>query len=260
MRNRANGNAESSDSKHSKIAAYTESETFRSMPQSVIDRLMSHNKTRFSNMKMSEENIDSIVLKAARETLDLDLSGSQLTGEAPYFLLDSLSRNEFVNFVHVNLSSSEISPSGFSVLIDYFIYFNALETLNVRNNSLPKESGVAIAKILGGSSPLKLLDASGNSLGDAGEQCLCILMLGCLCGVIRNCSNSWSFHCGPFSARNARCWNVCYGAPNTNFSSNSNRSGSFKKQLRGWGAAGAMSRVDTFYESNAVFAKRRAQR
>jgi len=146
---------------------YMESETFRSMPQAVIDRLLSH-QTRFTNMKMTEESIDDLVLKAATESLDLDLSGSQLTGEAPYFLLDSLSRNEYVNFVHVNLSSSSINSGGFSVLMDYFVYFNSLETLNVRDNDLPKDAGVAIAKILGANSPLKLLDASGNSLSDAG--------------------------------------------------------------------------------------------
>ena len=147
---------------------YTESDTFRSMPQAVIDRLMCH-QTRFTNsMTMSEDSIDAIILKAATESLDLDLSGSQLTGEAPYFVLDSLSRNEFVNFLHVNLSSSNINSGGFNVLMDYFIYFNSLETLNVRNNDLPKEAGVAIAKLLGANSPLKLLDASGNCLSDAG--------------------------------------------------------------------------------------------
>jgi hypothetical protein len=152
-------------------AQYTDSETFRSMPPAVMDRLLSH-QTRFTNMTMTEDSIDDIVLKAATETLDLDLSGSQLTGEAPYFVLDSLSRNEFVNFVHVNLSSSNINSGGFSVLMDYFIYFHALETLNVRNNNLPKEAGVAIAKILGANSPLKLLDASGNCLSDAGQLLL----------------------------------------------------------------------------------------
>lgn len=146
---------------------YIESETFRSMPPAVMDRLLSH-QTRFTNMKMTEESIDAIILTAATETLDLDLSGSQLTGEAPYFVLDSLSRNEFVNFVHVNLSVSSITPGGFSVLMEYFVYFSALETLNVRGNGLPKEAGVAIAKVLGANSPLKLLDCSGNSLGDAG--------------------------------------------------------------------------------------------
>ena len=133
-----------------------------------MDRLLSH-QTRTTDVNMSEDNIDAIVMKAATESLDLDFSSLPLTGEAPYFVLDSLSRNEFVNFVHVNLSSSNINSGGFNVLMDYFIYFNALETLNVRNNNLPKEAGVAIAKLLGANSPLKVLDASGNCLSDAGD-------------------------------------------------------------------------------------------
>ena len=124
---------------------------------------------------MSEERIDSIIFKAATQTFDLDFSGCELVGESPYFVLDSLSRNEFVNFVHVNLSSTNINSNGFSVLMDYFVHFHALESLNLKNNNLPKDAGVAIAKLLGARSPLKLLNASGNCLSDAGlcfKKCL----------------------------------------------------------------------------------------
>jgi len=146
---------------------HTDREEFRDMPKSVIDRLLSR-KTRFSNLELTESAIDEILDSAAESGYDLDLSGAILDNDMPFFIIDSLSRNNYFQFAHVNLNCTHISSRGFDALVDSIVCFHELRTLTVRDNGLPKEAGMSLAKILGARANLQVLDARSNQLGDAG--------------------------------------------------------------------------------------------
>ena len=145
----------------------TESEAFQSMPKSVIDRLLTR-KTRFANLELTEDKLEDIIHKAAEGGYDLDLSGAILEGDMPFVVIDCLSRHNYFNFAHVNLNSTAISIRGFDALIDSVVCFSELRTLTVRSNSLPKEAGMSLAKVLGARASLQVLDARDNNLSDAG--------------------------------------------------------------------------------------------
>ncbi|CAE7801307.1 Nlrp12, partial [Symbiodinium microadriaticum] len=86
----------------------------------------------------------------------------------PFFIIDCLSRNSYFNFAHVNLNSTNIHIRGFDALVDSIVCFPELRSLTVRSNSLPKEAGMSLAKILGARASLQVLDARDNNLSDAG--------------------------------------------------------------------------------------------
>jgi hypothetical protein len=138
------------------------------MPKSVIDRLINR-KTKFANVELNEESVERILHKAAADGgYDLDLSGAILEGDAPFFIADMISHFNYYKFAHVNLNKTNISLRGFDALIDTIVCFPDLKTLTVRNNNLPKEAGMSIAKILGSHATLQVLDLRENNLSDPG--------------------------------------------------------------------------------------------
>jgi Leucine-rich repeat (LRR) protein len=137
------------------------------MPKSVIDRMLTR-KTRFSNLQLTEDKVEDIIHKAAEGGYDLDFSGAILEGDMPFFIIDCLSRNNYFNFAHVNLNSTNVSIRGFDALVDSIVCFSELRTVTVRGNSLPKEAGMSLAKVLGARASLQVLDARDNNLSDAG--------------------------------------------------------------------------------------------
>ena len=152
---------------HLQEASFAETEAFQSMPKSVIDRLLTR-KTRFANQQMTEDAIEEIVQKASEGGYDLDFSGAILDGDMPFVITDCLSRNSYFNFAHVNLNGTNIHIRGFDALVDSIVCFPELRTLTVRSNSLPKEAGMSLAKVLGARASLQVLDARDNNLSDAG--------------------------------------------------------------------------------------------
>lgn len=147
--------------------SFADSEAFQSMPKSIIDRMLTR-KTRFTNLQMTEDKVEDIIHKAAEGGYDLDFSGAILEGDMPFVIIDCLSRNNYFNFAHVNLNSTSIPIRGFDALVDSIVCFPELRTFTVRGNSLPKEAGMSLAKVLGARASLQVLDARDNNLSDAG--------------------------------------------------------------------------------------------
>lgn len=139
------------------------------MPQSVIDRLLNrHARFEPKSTELSEQDIDDIVSKAITDgAVELDLSGANMAGDSAFFVIDMLSQHD-ASFCHINLNNTHLPIQGFDALMDYFVGYNDLRTLTVKDNGLPKEAGMSLAKLLGAHATLQVLDASGNAMGDAG--------------------------------------------------------------------------------------------
>lgn len=136
------------------------------LPRTILDRLHDR-KGRFSGLRLSERDIEE-VLRDAASGLDLDLSGASLVEDVPFFISDAIGRNNYYEFVNVDLGGTNLALQGFDVLMECIVQFRDLESLNLRNNALPKEAAVALAKILGAKSKLRILDVHDNFLGDSG--------------------------------------------------------------------------------------------
>lgn len=134
--------------------------------RTIMDRLHDRH-SRFAGINLSERDIEEILADAA-STLDLDLSGASLVEDIPYFIADSISRNSYYEFVHVNLNSTSISQKGYEIMMELIAQCRDLETLSLRNNALQQDAGMAIAKTIGARGKLRILDVSDNFIGDAG--------------------------------------------------------------------------------------------
>jgi hypothetical protein len=136
------------------------------LPRTILDRLHER-RGRFSGLRLSERDVEE-VLRDAASGLDLDLSGASLVEDVPFFIADAIGRNNYFEFVNVDLGGTNLALAGFDVLMGCIVQFRDLESLNVRSNGLPKEAAVALAKALGAKSKLRILDVHDNFLGDSG--------------------------------------------------------------------------------------------
>ena len=133
----------------------------------VIHRVL-QKKPKYDGLKATEDNIEEIVLDAISDGYELNLSGVHLVEEMPFFLIDSLTRNGYNAFSHIDLSYCKLSTLNFNAIIDVIANFNRLQVLKFQGNELGKESGFSITKILSSTGKLQILDCSHNSLQDQG--------------------------------------------------------------------------------------------
>ena len=159
-----------------------------SLSQSLVERL-TENQSRFNGLELSESDIEDIVRSASlTNDIILDLSGAMLGGDGGLFLADAISRNKMSSLVHINLNATKISREGFEALMYVAVEFRCLETLSVRNNSLPKEAGISLAKVMGARGRLRALDIQNNCLGDIGVAAIA----GAFTADLRDVSHSTS--------------------------------------------------------------------
>jgi hypothetical protein len=140
---------------------------------------------RFQNKELSEDIINDILTRASN-TLDIDFSGSNLMNDIPLFIVDWISHNNFYNFCSINLNGTNISSRSFDVMMDTVACSKDLKALHVRGNGLPKEAGMAMAKVIGARAGLEVLDAAENRLGDAGIAAIA----GCFTADLSEISNN----------------------------------------------------------------------
>lgn len=142
--------------------------SYQNLPQSVVDRIFERH-SRFNGLELTETDLEEILKSAASQNeIELDLSGAALNGDGGLFLADCISRYNYYSFVNLNLSSTKLSKEGFEALMYSVIEFKFLEVLYLRNNDLPKEAGLSLAKALGAKGKLRVLDIQENNLGDTG--------------------------------------------------------------------------------------------
>eukprot|EP01038_Epipyxis_sp_PR26KG_P003992 gene3992-5716_t len=120
-----------------------------------------------ANTVHSEYEIEALLL-SSKESNSLDLSGSNLSGENALFITDAILASNYNNFVHIDLSYTNISTKGYNALMYTFQNCKSLETLLLKGNDINKDHIQNISLIINNTNNLKVLDLSNNLLSDNG--------------------------------------------------------------------------------------------
>ncbi len=118
---------------------------------------------------LTEGDVELLLSKAVK-TNRLDLSYSNLSStDLIHFINDGILRHvHHWNLVEINFASSQLTTAGFDLLVPVLCSIPTLEIVIFRNNHLNKDAGFSLSKLLVNVGCLKLLDVSGNHLGDIG--------------------------------------------------------------------------------------------
>lgn len=116
---------------------------------------------------LSEADIEE-VYNTGMDTGGLDFSGANLSEDQPFFIADLLSSNKLISIVHLDLSHTVMQVDGFEAILFAATEVKSLESVVAKSLQLPKEAGMSLSKLLASRGCLKVLDVSGNNLGDVG--------------------------------------------------------------------------------------------
>jgi hypothetical protein len=124
---------------------------------------------RFHNHRLSERDTENVVLRCTESGI-LDFSGADLGDDRALFLADAIQSSLQLQprLRHINLNYTGISASGFDAIVSSAAEMGALESFSCRQNTLPREAGLSVSRLLGSRGSLAMLDLRENKLGDVG--------------------------------------------------------------------------------------------
>ncbi len=122
---------------------------------------------RYKNIKITEEFVKDILLSKDANSIVLDVSGADLSGDEVYYLCDTILGYRLFAYQNVNISYTNVAV-GFDTVVNTIVECKGLHTLSATNNELSHENGISIARLLSTTGSLKNLDLSANKLSDKG--------------------------------------------------------------------------------------------